>query len=152
MSGEGSRDTDSVEVMASQLSRLGIQDETQTVERDENMTGGSSSTDVASPISSLPPELVYRIFSFILCPTSLTRAELVCHQCREIISSQALWRQLALHICGPRILPERVNELGKGSLVNGRWIPDGDGGGRWNYLYRDLIRNIQAYRRISDKD
>ncbi|KAK6495169.1 hypothetical protein TWF481_003197 [Arthrobotrys musiformis] len=98
-------------------------------------------------INLLPPELLYRIFTSIDDPKALCRAERTCHRWRSIIDSQALWRNLATKISSARILPEKFNELGKGSLINGRYVVDGDGG-RWNYMYRDLVRNIHCLNRI----
>ncbi|KAK6519022.1 hypothetical protein TWF281_003711 [Arthrobotrys megalospora] len=98
-------------------------------------------------INLLPAELLYRIFTTIDDPQTLCRAERTCHRWRSIIDSQALWRNLATKLSSARILPERFNELGKGSLITGRYIVDSEGG-RWNYLYRDLVRNIHSFNRI----
>ncbi|KAF3931841.1 hypothetical protein ABW19_dt0203215 [Dactylella cylindrospora] len=110
-------------------------------------------------VNLLPPEILYRIFSSFDDAGSLCRAERTCHFWRSIIDSQSLWRNLAIKLAGNRILPERVNELGKGSLITGRYIPDDDsgfggvgGGGRWIYLYRDLVRNIHTLNRIGSLD
>ncbi|KAK6498129.1 hypothetical protein TWF506_004368 [Arthrobotrys conoides] len=105
------------------------------------------SPDVPCPINSLPAELLYRIFAILDEPQTLCRAERTCHRWRSIIDSQALWRNLATKISSARILPERFNELGKGSLITGRYVT-GEEGGHWNYMYRDLVRNIHCLNRI----
>ncbi|KAK6347526.1 hypothetical protein TWF718_005367 [Orbilia javanica] len=100
-------------------------------------------------INLLPTELLYRIFASLDDPKALCRAERTCHRWRSIINSQALWRSLAMQISSARILPEKFNELGKGSLITGTYIEDEEGG-HWNYMYRDLVRNIHCLNRISN--
>ncbi|KAK6524113.1 hypothetical protein TWF694_005776 [Orbilia ellipsospora] len=101
-------------------------------------------------IQSLPAELLHRIFIAIDDPQTLCRAERSCHRWRSIINnSQSLWRNLAIKLSSSRILPEKLNQLGKGSLIVGRFIPDENGDyGRWDYLYKDLVRNIHSFNRI----
>ncbi|KAF3908878.1 hypothetical protein AA313_de0203522 [Arthrobotrys entomopaga] len=105
-------------------------------------------------IQSLPTELLHRIFIAIDDPQTLCRAERTCHRWRSIINnSQSLWRTLATKLSSSRILPEKLNQLGKGSLIVGRFIPDENGDtGRWDYLYRDLVRNIHSFNRIPGAD
>ncbi|RVD89362.1 uncharacterized protein DFL_000374 [Arthrobotrys flagrans] len=107
------------------------------------------SSEAPCPINLLPAELLYRIFTSIDDPKTLCRAERTCHRWRSVIDSQALWRNLATKISNARILPERFNELGKGSLIAGTYISDEEGG-HWNYMYRDLVRNIHSLNRIPD--
>ncbi|KAK6334408.1 hypothetical protein TWF730_003622 [Orbilia blumenaviensis] len=102
-------------------------------------------------INLLPTELLYRIFATIDDPKTLCRAERACHRWRSVIDTQVLWRNLATKLSSARILPERFNELGKGSLITGRYVGDEEGG-RWNYMYRDLVRNIYSLNRISGID
>ncbi|KAF3290353.1 hypothetical protein TWF132_006921 [Orbilia oligospora] len=105
------------------------------------------SLDAPCFINLLPTELLYRIFTTIDEPKTLCRAERTCHRWQSIINSQALWRNLATKISSARILPERFNELGKGSLIAGRYVVDEEGG-HWHYMYRDLVRNIHCLNRI----
>ncbi|KAF3908761.1 hypothetical protein ABW21_db0202181 [Orbilia brochopaga] len=110
----------------------------------------SSSSTVCINLA-LPPEVLYRVFTAVDDPQVLCRAERTCHLWRSIIDSQALWRNLAAKLASSRILPERLNELGKGSLIAGRYTLD-DGNPRWTYLYRDLVRAIHAFNRIPGDD
>ncbi|EWC46651.1 hypothetical protein DRE_04138 [Drechslerella stenobrocha 248] len=104
-------------------------------------------------VNLLPPELLSSVFAAIDDPPTLCRAERTCHLWRSIIDNQSLWRNLAIKLANPRILPERLNELGKGSLITGRYAIDRKtGSAQWIYLYRDLVRNIHSFNRIPSSD